>query len=654
MRSRRVTAVAAALLAVAGVALPATTAASAAQGTGSVAAAPAGAGLPAHRVVMLPTGDRVEVATAAGGRVTATVPSPRSGSAPFRTIRSGPHLYVIPRSAVSTIGRTRPLSAFDVTAPGGPGVTPHFPMHTLTVLGTDLAGRPDTGAGVAVANIDDVRRFFGFQGFFQGRLKFSVPDGHYSASTVFFPLRRGQPVAVVVLPQFTVHGDTTITVDARTATSRVSVTTPRPARTGAVELTVAQTDRRGLTFANIAEFGPGFDLRVSPTRPVTIGQLHYYVYWRLLAADGSYTYDVEFPADGAIPAAQRYHVTAGQLATVSARYYSEVPRTGLETRFSFLPWQTFGFGTLFPVDQPRLRTEYVTASPDLIWQQLLLSYVDLVKFRLAGELHDADRTYAGGQRQTSQWNKQPTHPGVQVDFGTPIGNYFICPACRSAKRLQLLIWPFADNQPGHFGFPDFPQPSLTETLSSAVYVDGRRVGKDPVLIGLYAAGGRAADVRLVQDTVRRAAYFRLAVTTHTQWAFRAAAPSGAASLPAGWHCLDGTTSCSVLPLMTVRYELPVTLANRLAAGATRFTLDVAHVQGSPALPVTGATVSVSYDDGATWQRTAVSNLGGGRFAVAYTTPVRAGTNGYVALKVTAMDAAGGSLEQRILRAYAIG
>lgn len=54
-----------------------------------------------------------------------------------------------------------------------------------------------------------------------GTAQLTVPDGHYSAVGFFYDFSTGS-IYQVTLVQFTVKGDTTVTVDARDATSAVS------------------------------------------------------------------------------------------------------------------------------------------------------------------------------------------------------------------------------------------------------------------------------------------------------------------------------------------------------------------------------------------------------------------------------------------------
>jgi hypothetical protein len=127
-------------------------------------------------------------------------------------------------------------------------------------------------------------------------------------------------------------------------------------------------------------------------------------------------------------------------------------------------------------------------------------------------------------------------------------------------------------------------------------------------------------------------------------------------VPPGWVCLDGTAAnCAALPLLLPAYALPLTLTDTVAAGPTSFGLSIPHAQGtaSPAA-IAGVTVSVSYDDGGSWQPALVTPTASGQYQVSYTTPVASATNGFVALRTTAWDAAGSRVTQTILRAYQLG
>jgi hypothetical protein len=112
---------------------------------------------------------------------------------------------------------------------------PAFPMHTLTVTATNLAGKPDTGDSVLIFNTDNAGRFADpveSQNYFRrGVTKFSVPAGHYWVLGLFPTILKNREIEwhVPILPQVTVSAGTTVHVDERAADSEMRITTPRPA-----------------------------------------------------------------------------------------------------------------------------------------------------------------------------------------------------------------------------------------------------------------------------------------------------------------------------------------------------------------------------------------------------------------------------------------
>lgn len=87
-----------------------------------------------------------------------------------------------------------------------------------------------------------------------------------------------------------------------------------------------------------------------------------------------------------------------------------------------------------------------------------------------------------------------------------------------------------------------------------------------------------------------------------------------------------------------------------APGDRTFPMPV-HVQrnpGAPAASVTSLTVEASFDDGATWRKVPVLRFGEQRLAL-MSNPA----SGYVSLRAKAVDDAGGTVEQTIIRAYRI-
>ncbi|MER5514382.1 hypothetical protein [Streptomyces sp. NPDC002763] len=117
-------------------------------------------------------------------------------------------------------------------------------------------------------------------------------------------------------------------------------------------------------------------------------------------------------------------------------------------------------------------------------------------------------------------------------------------------------------------------------------------------------------------------------------------------------CSD--TPCQILPALTLGYRLTSDNNNTSDQLIQTMRLDVGHVSYDGAGPhsrITSAKVSVSYDGGTTWKPALVVGLNG-TYQAAWLNPVSAhGTS--PAIKVTATDAAGGSITQTITSAYTI-
>jgi hypothetical protein len=556
--------------------------------------------------------------------------------------------------------------------PGQPVVPqagPNFPMHTLTMTGTDFAGQPDTGDEVFAFNVDNPLafgdRFESVSAFDHGSAKFSVPAGHYMAVGVFFDT---PAFRLVTLPQFTVAGNATAAVDERTATSHVQMLTPRPAVTQGLILTVRRTAANGDVIAFSADtvpFNPPLWTNQT-TRPVTVGTLRTITTGYLTSPPGAgspYQYDLAFAGPNGVIGPQRHVVKKAGLATVHASYFQDGASTGGWAATRFFAFElsriTFLFADVFPFQVPRSLTEYFSAGPSLFW----LNRYWQSGANFDGGQADATRTFVPGQVTAENWNAYPLHPAPSVSVlgsADPIAT--VPSASRAGDTLWLDTIPFGDNTPGHTGDGFFRDPfGSSGTFTGSYELDQN--GK-PIASGnaVQAAGGLAdlllharlsrapATIRFVLSATRTGSIYRLSTASRTVWTWRSARHPGV-TVPAGWICPDGTFSCSVEPMMTLLYQVRGLAVNGSApAGRQLIQVSAGHLQLARAARVTGATAQVSVDDGRTWRPATVTPAGGGRFHVAFTAPPGA----FVTLRVHAADAAGGQITETITRGYRTG
>jgi len=544
------------------------------------------------------------------------------------------------------------ISLTGVTAPIRQ--SPNFVQYTLTVKGINAAGQPDTGDSLDVINVDNALKFVNFAFWEQGVVKLSVPTGHYSMFGEFFAVSKSGAVTVsMVVVNAVVKANTTVTVDARTATSRISVATPLPTDADSGNVLWQRGDATGVGSLSTAigwSYGGGslpVNVFVTPSPAPTVGTQAWVVSYHLdspAAAPQMYTYDLIFGSQGAIAAHQRRTVTNAQLAAVTTAYYSDVPDlASAESRLAFFPWQFFAFGTFDNVSPPEQRTEYVTALPDIVWEQTVIQ--DAEDF--AGLVSDSPTTFTAGEHTTADWGRGPSGPSVPVNLSPAFGLQ-ACPACLENNTLELNIYPFGDNPPGHVGTPNTGAYGVTETDTTTLTRNGVTIasGTDPA--GAIPVPAGPGNYSLKYDVAMSASWWTLSTATSTTWDF-STPYAFAGAPPPGWVCFSGlATGCSVVGLMFPDYELPLSLLNTMSAGPVSFHLGIDHVLGA-AIALKAATVSVSFNAGASWHAASVSAASGG-FTVGYTVPSTATT---VSFRIHVTDADGSVLDQTIINAYGV-
>jgi hypothetical protein len=553
-------------------------------------------------------------------------------------------------------------------------------MHTLTVRGTDLAGRPDNGDDVVVINVDNSNVAGSVpprQVFYHGVAKYSVPAGHYFALGVFFqPEGTGRLARLVVLPQFTVTGNTTVTMPETSANSKITMVTPRPAVPTTTDFSIERTAATGPPlWAEFPVVGR-HSIWVTPTHAKpTVGTLRTFAGQGLGSPPGhGMPYEYTFGhtnSSGTIPA-QRYLVRPQDLATITERFSNPVHLSGEFLVYGILPGTSFNdpaawFGNPGPgqvrMTVPGQVTAYAgytggTSAAPMEWHS---------QFTPAGtiDIWQGDtRVLRPGEHLTEDWGAGPLHPAANaLLFSEPSVFYAPMPsALRAGNTLRLDLDPFDDSQPGHrLGYLRWPTaPKLTGTYqidqNGTTIARGNAVppGRTP-RIDFYTKATLSpspATIRFSLHLARAAAGSPLSDATSTVWTWRSAPPPGG-TLPPGWTCLPNTNSrgsdrsCAAQPMMTLAYAVRgLSPAESAPAGhqAVRFT--AGHIPLARAVPVTRAAMSVSFDGGKIWHRAHVTGSDGSYTAV-FTAPPGA----KVSLRTSAADAAGGSITETVDNAY---
>ena len=331
-----------------------------------------------------------------------------------------------------------------------------------------------------------------------------------------------------------------------------------------------------------------------------------------------YSYEVLKTQVG-IAANQQYRADPSELATVDSSFHASTPALGGYARYLISDKQTFVVMMLKRSAMPRRTTEYVTGgvrtwefvSAAGVWEPMGGSYQTMPTVLQAG-------------RTTSRaWNKAvvrsaitPNHPDGAVRVGDLGGTD---------------IAPLLDTGTGQW----FTLPSNLDKSVTTVYRDGQLLGSAPSSTVAFPMVPQPATYKLVLDVTKNQPWWTTSTKASTAWTFR-----------------SEHSDRSLLPVMSIDYDLDVALDNTVQAGrAATLGLGFRYPKGLAAPKLRDVTLSASYDDGATWTQVPVTTTGTESAKGVLNSPALRNTNGFVTLRVQATDVDGTAVEQTVTRAY---
>ncbi|MFC5835692.1 S8 family serine peptidase [Nonomuraea insulae] len=344
-------------------------------------------------------------------------------------------------------------------------------------------------------------------------------------------------------------------------------------------------------------------------------------------------YHLRFDSHDGVPA-RPVKVDLDRLVRVDAAYHADAPETSGwqygESTTGEEPGRMVYGGSL---TMPTTRTEYFgPTSNDVVWSRTITN-AGLI-------LRSDDRFTQRDRRLSEQWFKAPLVPGA-ADVPSPV--QLPCALCRDGDRF-IPAEQWKDSDPRHYSDPS-PMTSTPRLFvgDQEPAVQGRRPRS-------FTVPAQAGPYRLESVDTTGRPLSRTVTTTST---FTSTPPS--AEPPRGYICTFSTT-CAFQPALQLTYDLPLDLLN-LAPSGKPFTFALeAGTHSSIHRPPTVKRLEVQYsvDDGTSWHpANRVRKHGNGRYRVELTHPALARTTGYVSLRITASDSAGGSLTQTIDRAYGL-
>ncbi|WP_326813686.1 MULTISPECIES: S8 family serine peptidase [unclassified Streptomyces] len=339
-----------------------------------------------------------------------------------------------------------------------------------------------------------------------------------------------------------------------------------------------------------------------------------------------YVYDLTKGYPGAIPTDLTYRPGKNELAVVDSRFHATKAANGGEFRYSITDTFPIGIGFQEKIKFPAERTDYISAGPDQGWHESMSNGPGAIEQR-GGIVH-----YRGGTHSGTDWFKPVWHPWLGTGLGW--GQQ------RAGNNLQFNTPGWGDSGPDHTGFGDvWNESSMTQFTE--VYVDGVRVDRK-TSSGAYARNVKPTeqDFKVVTDTTLDPDVWRLATKGHSEWTFKSSAT------PADrW---------TYLPMLNLGFDVDTDLHGDVRAGK-RLDLGIfsEYVKGAPDTGrITGSTLEVSFDDGATWTSVELDGVRGKSAVWAGSVRVPDDAQ-YISLRASAADDRGGSVKQEIIRAVGV-
>ena len=567
-------------------------------------------------------------------------------------------------------------------------------LYTLTVGVRDHSGKPATGV-VAIQNLNNLGTFYSITDVAPGqKASVSLPAGNYAVEAIsvdYDALDLVSNVSLVPANSVRVDADTAITLNAHTA---VPVSVSVPTKTAEPLLAVTSFTRwsahGGSVGGSVQMFGSGaadgvppVHMYVTPTPKPKTGSLGYAASYVLVPRgtgvdepepDVRYNYYLDFADPDGISADQAQVMTASDLATVHNSFAAPGSGDGAVT-FStpFEPWASFAtqlYSAWYAFPAPDTRTDYFGGTPGTVWQQM----AELVEPPLDNMLPISSpespfETFTPGERTSVTWGASPAVPEPEwQDMGVPstsagggaVGGssaqFYLCPVCREGDLLSFNAQ-VADTDPTHTDLVDGYGNGVLNTTNAEpanelkFYRNGTLTQVSGYSAQVFPMLPGQAQYRIDWASTANPAWNGLGTKVNSEWTF-SSEPAAPDQLPSYEYCSpDASQQCSYVPLVFAGYDFGAGLTGQVPAGGTHtFTVSAFHEAGDNGPAISHATVQVSFDDGATWAPAAVTSQGGGDYSATVNQP---DTSGYVSVRVTLTDAAGDSLQQTIIRAYAL-
>ncbi|MEU9337166.1 S8 family serine peptidase [Streptomyces sp. NPDC048290] len=413
-----------------------------------------------------------------------------------------------------------------------------------------------------------------------GTVTVRVPRGSYVLNSGVYmdPLDVTKGTDWVAQPNLDVTGDTTVTVDARTA-GPVSVTVP-DAAAEQVHAAARYTVRAGESLETFGWFLGSYrgfrSAHLGPDASAGTLRQEWGTHLRQ-GVSGDYYATVSGAVADRLTTGHTKRYQASELATVKTRVGGPLGKTGSIGLYSYLPDALFGTGAATEIALPARRTLYVSAQDGVKWE-LDFTQHDALGEAEAGYRIDQSTVFEPGRTYQRTVNRAVFGPALGDGFGL----------YRDGDDIFGSLPLFADSR----GNPGGSAHSFAYTT---LYRDGAEVTsyEEPLNpFQVFKVPSADAEYRMTTSATRSHDVAGASTRVDASWTFRSKQP----------------TAFTALPLSVVRFDAATGLDNKVTAGRTA-TVPVVVEGAAAGGNLKSLTVEASYDHGRTWTQLPVESGG---------------------------------------------
>jgi hypothetical protein len=338
-----------------------------------------------------------------------------------------------------------------------------------------------------------------------------------------------------------------------------------------------------------------------------------------------YVYDLVDPRPGRVPTDLTYRPRERDLAIVDVTFHGTTKYDGAEVRADFRPYRPYGLAFPQYFSMPGTRTDYVSAQKGTTWEEDAMSGPNAYLFSTT-----AAHAYKPGARDVNDWFGAVTRPRDGARF---------YPSIRYDGWMSVNVQPWSDGGAGHSGYLVRGNEPFLDTLNMKVYENGTLVSDSTWASGSIDSPPPGKTTYTMDLTASRdPSVWRLSPRTHTVWTV--------ISKP-----VADPDFGEVMPMLQLDYGVDTDLSGDARGGRQRLSLTASHLPGAVGTgKLTGASLSVSFDDGKTWHKVDLSKSSTGHWTTTFNAPSR----GFVSLRASAWDSVGNKITQEVVRAYGLG